>query len=83
MVLMAKKHAPALPVGRVVYEESDGSRIEAPYKVIRLWEIDPSMALNRAARRFCDGCRCKVLRHLFAASLEESMGEFRLGQLAK
>ena len=45
IVLMAEKHAPKKPLTKVAYE-SDGLRIEAPYKVIRLWEIDPSIAFE-------------------------------------
>jgi predicted transposase YdaD len=46
VVLMAEKYAPkTLPV-RVVYEEPDGLRIDTPYEVIRLWEIDPSVAFE-------------------------------------
>ncbi len=31
---------------RLLYEEEDGLRIEAPYKVIRLWEIDSAPAFE-------------------------------------
>jgi hypothetical protein len=46
VVLMAEKYAPKRMPARVVYREADGFRIEAPYRVIRLWEIDPSMAFE-------------------------------------
>lgn len=46
VILMAEKYAPKNLPERVVYEEPDGFRIEAPYKVVRLWEIDPSLAFE-------------------------------------
>lgn len=46
VVLMAEKYAPKRMPARVVYQEPDGFRIEAPYQVIRLWEIDPSIAFE-------------------------------------
>jgi hypothetical protein len=46
VVLMAEKYAPRRAPARVVYEEDDGFRIEAPYQVIRLWEIDPAVAFE-------------------------------------
>ena len=49
IVLMAEKYAPRTLPAKVVYEEPDGIRIEAPYQVIRLWEIDPSIAFERGA----------------------------------
>jgi predicted transposase YdaD len=45
-VLMAEKYAPKRMPARVSYEEPDGFRIEAPYQVIRLWEIDPAIAFE-------------------------------------
>jgi hypothetical protein len=47
IVLMAEKYAPKTMPERVVYEEEDGLRIEVPYKVIRLWEIDSSIAFEK------------------------------------
>jgi hypothetical protein len=47
VVLMAEKYAPKGLPDRVTYTEDDGFRIEAPYRVIRLWEIDPAMAFER------------------------------------
>ena len=46
IVFMAEKYAPKTLPGRLVYEEDDGLRIEAPYKVIRLWEVDPALAFE-------------------------------------
>lgn len=46
LVLMAEKCTPRSFPERIVYEENDGFRIEAPYQVIRLWEIDPSLAFE-------------------------------------
>jgi len=46
VVLMAEKYAPRKLPPTVAYEEADGFRIEAPYQVIRLWEIDPGMAFE-------------------------------------
>lgn len=46
IVLMAKRYAPRTLPKRIVYEEHDGFRIEAPYQVIRLWEIDPAIAFE-------------------------------------
>jgi hypothetical protein len=46
VVLMAEKYAPKRTPARVVYEEDDGFRIEAPYRVIRLWEVDPAVAFE-------------------------------------
>ena len=46
IVLMAEKYAPKRMPARVQYEEADGFRIEAPYRVIRLWEIDPAVAFE-------------------------------------
>ncbi|MFN7938938.1 MAG: hypothetical protein U0R19_36755 [Bryobacteraceae bacterium] len=47
LVLMAEKYAPRALPDRIVYAEADGFRIETPYKVIRLWEIDPAIAFER------------------------------------
>lgn len=44
--MMAEKYAPKLLPERVEYEEPDGLRISTPYKVIRLWEIDPAAAFE-------------------------------------
>jgi hypothetical protein len=46
VVLMAEKYAPKKMRARVVYQEEDGFRIVAPYRVIRLWEIDPQLAFE-------------------------------------
>ena len=46
VVLMAEKYAPKRLPARAVYEEADGFRIEAPYEVIRLWEVDPGLAFE-------------------------------------
>jgi hypothetical protein len=46
VVLMAEKYAPNTLPARIVYEERDGFRIEAPYEVIRLWEIDSAIAFE-------------------------------------
>ena len=44
VILMAEKYAPKVLPSRLLYEEEDGLRIAAPYKVIRLWEIDSTPA---------------------------------------
>ena len=44
VILMAEKYAPKVLPSSLLYEEEDGLRIEAPYKVIRLWEIDSAPA---------------------------------------
>ncbi|MBS1826037.1 MAG: Rpn family recombination-promoting nuclease/putative transposase [Acidobacteria bacterium] len=46
LVLMAERYAPRTLPERIVYEEHDGFRIETPYRVIRLWEIDPAIAFE-------------------------------------
>lgn len=46
VVLMAERYARKDMPDRVAYEEDDGLRIETPYKVIRLWEIDPAAAFE-------------------------------------
>ena len=46
VVMMAEKYAPKNLPERLVYEEADGLRLEIPYKVIRLWEIDPAAAFE-------------------------------------
>jgi hypothetical protein len=46
LVLMAEKYAPRTLPERIVYEEPDGFRIEAPCQIIRLWELDPGVAFE-------------------------------------
>lgn len=46
LILMAEKHAPRKLEDPAVYQESDGFRIEAPYQVVRLWEIDAAIAFE-------------------------------------
>lgn len=46
IVVMAEKYAPQHLPERAVYEEDDGFRIETPYRLIRLWEVDPEFAFK-------------------------------------
>ena len=46
VVLMAEKYAPKNMPDRLAYEDEDGLRVETPYRVIRLWEIDPAAAFE-------------------------------------
>ncbi len=46
VVLMAEKYSPKSLPERLVYEDEDGLRVEAPYRVIRLWEIDSAAAFE-------------------------------------
>lgn len=46
VVLMAEKHAPRNLPRRIVYSQADGFRIETPYHVVRLWELDASIAFE-------------------------------------
>lgn len=46
LVLMAEKSAPRALPDRITYAEDDGFRIETPYQVIRLWQIDPRIAFE-------------------------------------
>ncbi len=46
VLLMARKYVPKTLPDRIMYEEDDGLRIETPYRVIRLWEIDPAIAFQ-------------------------------------
>ena len=46
VIFMAEKYAPRATPECLVYEDEDGLRIEAPYNVIRLWEIDPALAFE-------------------------------------
>ena len=43
---MAEKYAPKNMPDRLAYEDEDGLRVETPYRVIRLWEIDPAAAFE-------------------------------------
>ena len=46
VIFMAEKYAPRATPECLVYEDEDGRRIEAPYNVIRLWEMDPALAFE-------------------------------------
>ena len=46
VVFMAQKYVPKRLPKRVIYKEPDGFRVEAPYRVIRLWEINPELAFQ-------------------------------------
>ncbi|MFN7936772.1 MAG: hypothetical protein U0R19_25860 [Bryobacteraceae bacterium] len=46
LVLMSEKYAPRTLPAKITYAEADGFRIEAPYHVVKLWEIDPAIAFE-------------------------------------
>ena len=46
LVFMAKKYAPVAMADRLIYEEPDGFRVEAPYIIVLLWELDPAIAFE-------------------------------------
>lgn len=46
LVLMSERSAPADLPERIEYEGGDGVRIEVPYQVVRLWEIDARIAFE-------------------------------------
>ena len=48
VVLMAEKYAPKAFPDNLIYEEAGGLLIQIPYKVIRLWEVEPAPAFEAA-----------------------------------
>ena len=46
VVLMAEKYAPKSLPARLTYRGKNGLVVKTPYKVIRLWQIDPAIAFE-------------------------------------
>lgn len=77
LILMAQKYAPRNMKPGVLFEGEDGFRIEAPYQVIRLWEVDPAIA-------FRPGCEALLpwVPLLKGGAVEFGEAVERIGRLA-
>lgn len=54
ILLMLEKHAPRRIPAALVWQDSDGQRVETPYRTVKLWEVPPEIAFEPGGEPLLD-----------------------------